>query len=71
MQELVSLVSNKKTAVFVLFLIAAYQFWYEHGWIVGEVLRPEQGLTFAEIVWASEEYLLDHPEPNILMPLHE
>ena len=49
----------------------AYQFWREHGWIVGEVLRLEQGLTFAEIVFVCEEHLLEHPESGMLLPLNE
>ncbi len=53
------------------FPIEAYQFWREQGWVVGEVLRLEQGLTFAEIVFACEEYLLEHPESGMLLPLNE
>ena len=49
----------------------AYQFWREQGWIVGEVLRLEQGMTFAEIVSACEEYLLEHPETDMLLSLNE
>lgn len=49
----------------------AYQFWREQGWIVGEVLRLEQGMTFAEIVSACEEYLLEHPESGMLLSLNE
>lgn len=49
----------------------AHQFWREHGWVVGEVLRPEQGMTFAEIVSASQEYLLDHLESEMLLPVSE
>ena len=25
----------------------AYQFWHEYGWVVGEVLRHEIGMSFA------------------------
>lgn len=40
----------------------AYQFWREHGWIVGEALRPETGMTFAELVEACKELIEQHPE---------
>jgi hypothetical protein len=53
------------------FSTEAYQFWRDHGWVVGEVLRPEQGMTFSEIVSASREYLLDHPESEMLLPVRE
>ena len=42
--------------------IEAYQFWADHGWLVGEVLRQEQGMRFEEIVQASTELLHEHPE---------
>lgn len=56
---------------FLPFPTQAYQFWREYGWIVGEVLRLEQGMTFAEIVVACEEYLLEHPESALLLPAEE
>lgn len=40
----------------------AWQFWREHGAVVGNVLRPETPLTLAEIVTASREYALECPE---------
>lgn len=49
----------------------AYHFWHEHGWIVGEILRLELGMTFAEIVIACEEYLLEHLEFGMLLSLNE
>ncbi|MFZ1398767.1 MAG: hypothetical protein WAS33_17810, partial [Candidatus Promineifilaceae bacterium] len=49
----------------------SYQFWHAHGWIVGEVLRLEQGMTFAEIISACEEYLLEYPESSMLLSLNE
>ncbi|MCB8980718.1 MAG: hypothetical protein H6657_25185 [Ardenticatenaceae bacterium] len=44
----------------------AYQFWADYGWLVGEVLRQEEGMRFAEIVQACTELLDEHPgrEPN-------
>ena len=40
----------------------AYQFWHDHGWIVGEVLRPEMGMTFAELVQACAELFAEQPD---------
>lgn len=50
----------------------AYQFWAEHGWLVGEVLRQEQGMRFEEIVQACSELLNEHPErePNVVSEKH-
>ena len=50
----------------------AYQFWAEHGWLVGEVLRQEQGMCLAEIVHACTELLAEHPErvPNQVSEKH-
>ncbi len=56
---------------FCPFPTEAYQFWREPGWIVGEVLRLEQGMTFAEIDSGCEEYLLEPPESGMLLPLSE
>jgi len=56
---------------FLPFPTQAYQFWREYGWIVGEVLRLERGMTFAEIVVACEEYLLEQPESGLLLPVEE
>jgi hypothetical protein len=44
------------------FSSGAWQFWYGHGAIVGEVLRIETSLTFTEVVTASREYALEYPE---------
>ncbi len=49
----------------------AHQFWREHGWVIGEILRSEQGIAFSEIVLASQEYLLDHPESEPILPVSE
>lgn len=44
------------------FPTAVNQFWRDHGWIVGDVLRPETGMSFAEIVEACNELIEQHPE---------
>jgi hypothetical protein len=44
--------STHENGRFRPFSTEAYQFWLDHGWIVGEVLRPEQGMDFSEIVAA-------------------
>lgn len=54
--------STHENGRFLPFPADAYQFWHEHGWIVGEVLRPETGMTFAELVEACKELIEDHPE---------
>lgn len=56
---------------FCPFPTEAHQFWRDHGWVVGEILRLEQGMAFSEIVLASQEYLLAHPESEILLPVRE
>lgn len=40
---------------FRLFPPEALQFWREHGSLVGQVLRPESALTFAELAAACQE----------------
>lgn len=49
----------------------AWQFWREHGAVVGEALRPETPLTLAEIVTASREYALEGQEPGLSQILDE
>lgn len=49
----------------------AWEFWREHGAIVGEVLRPETPLTFAQVVTASREYALEYPESGLFLTLDE
>lgn len=49
----------------------AMQFWREHGTAVGEVLRLETPLTFAEIVTASREVALEYPESGLFLTLDE
>lgn len=53
------------------FPVEARQFWQEHGAIVGEVLRPETPLTFAEVVTATREYALETPENGLYWTLTE
>ncbi|GIK53424.1 MAG: hypothetical protein BroJett014_23970 [Planctomycetota bacterium] len=40
----------------------AWRFWREQGTAVGEVLRTETPLTLAEVLTASREYALEHPD---------
>ena len=54
-----------------LFPPEAWEFWREHGVTVGEVLRPETPLTFAEVVVASQEYALEYPESGLFLTLDE
>jgi hypothetical protein len=49
----------------------AMQFWREHGAIVGETLRPECPMTFAEIVVACQEFAHEYPETVPSPPLDE
>lgn len=49
----------------------AWQFWWEHGAIVGEALRPKTPLTLAEIVTASREYALEGQESGLSQILDE
>jgi len=49
----------------------AWGFWREHGATVGEVLRPETPLTFAEVVVASQEHALEYPESGLFLTLDE
>ena len=49
----------------------AWEFWREHGAIVGEMLRPETPLTFAEIVTVSREAALEYPETGLFLILDE
>jgi hypothetical protein len=54
-----------------LFPPEAWQFWHEHGAVVGEVLRVETPLAFAEVVTASREYALEYPESGLYLVLDE
>lgn len=49
----------------------AWRFWHEHGALVGDLLRSESPLTFAEIVTANQEYALEYPESAPFLPLDE
>lgn len=49
----------------------AMQFWREYGAAVGEVLRIETPLTFAELVAASREHALEYPESGPFLTLDE
>lgn len=49
----------------------AHQFWREHGVIVGEVLRLECALTFAELAAACQEQALEQVLPDTLLPQDE
>jgi hypothetical protein len=49
----------------------AARFWRDQGAIVGEVLRYECPLTFAEIVAACKENVLEDPQASLLPFLDE
>ena len=49
----------------------AWQFWWDHGALIGDVLRAESPLTLAEIVIASREYALEYPESDSYSSLTE
>lgn len=49
----------------------AIRFWREHGATVGEVLRAEAALPFAEVVAASREYVFECPESGLYQTLDE
>ncbi len=49
----------------------ALEFWRTQGVIVGEVIRPECAMTFAEIAAACQEIALEYPEDQKLLPLGE
>jgi hypothetical protein len=49
----------------------AWEFWREQGATVGEVLRPETPLTFADIVTATQEAALEYPETGLFLMLDE
>lgn len=49
----------------------AWQFWREHGAVVGEILRVESPQTVAEIVAASREYAFEYPESGLSQVLDE
>jgi hypothetical protein len=53
------------------FIPEAMRFWNGHGAIVGETLRQECPLTFAELVTACQEYVLEDPRPGLLPFLDE
>jgi hypothetical protein len=47
---------------------AAWQFWQEHGHTAGQLLRPEEAMTFAELLITAEEhafeFITDGPQPT-------
>lgn len=47
------------------------EFWRTQGVIVGEVIRSECAMTFAEIAAACQEMALEHPEDHTHLPLDE
>ncbi len=49
----------------------AWEFWRKHGAVVGEVLRLETPLTFAEIATVSREVALEYPESGLFLSLDE
>lgn len=63
--------TTHKNGQFHSFPPEAHQFWREHGVIVGQVLRPECALTFAELAAACQEHALEQLLPNTRLPLDE
>ena len=59
------------TAAVAGLLPEAWQFWREHGEVVGELLRIETPTTFAEVVRDSREYALEYPESGLYLMLDE
>lgn len=49
----------------------AWQFWWDHGALIGDILRVETPLTLAEIVTACREYALEYPESGSYANLTE
>ena len=49
----------------------ALEFWRTQGVIVGEVIRLECAMTFAEIAAACQEIALEYPEEHRFLPLDE
>ncbi len=49
----------------------AWQFWREYGAVVGEVVRAETPMSFAEIVIASREHALEYPESGLYLALND
>ena len=47
---------------------ATWQFWQEHGHVAGQLLRPEEAITFAEFLITAEEhafeFITDGPQPT-------
>jgi hypothetical protein len=48
-----------------------WQFWWDHGALIGNILRAESPLTLAEIVTACREYALEYPESGSYADLTE
>lgn len=63
--------STHRNGRFQPFPPEAMRFWSDRGAIVGETLRQECPLTFAEIVTACREYVLEDPQPDLLPFLGE
>lgn len=49
----------------------ALEFWRTQGVIVGDVIRSECAMTFAEIAAACQEAALDAPQDHTHLPLDE
>lgn len=49
----------------------ALEFWRTQGMIVGEVMRSECAMSFAEIAAACQEAALDAPQDHTHLPLDE
>ena len=63
--------TTHENGTFRSFAPEALEFWRTQGVIVGEVIRSECAMTFAEIAAACQEMTLEHPEDHTHLPLDE
>lgn len=63
--------TTHENGTFRSFSPEALEFWRTQGVIVGEVIRSECAMTFAEIAAACQEVTLEHPEDHSHLPLDE
>lgn len=49
----------------------AWQFWWDYGALIGDVLRAESALTLTEILAAGREYALEYTESGSCSALIE
>lgn len=63
--------TTHENGTFRSFAPEALEFWRTQGVIVGEVIRSECAMTFAEIAAACQEAALDAPQDHTHLPLDE